>query len=72
MCTLVLHKHVGDTDMFMYIYQFYTCIYRLHVTHVYLSVYACVSLCTHDEHMFVSIFQGGHIYVHMYICTHVI
>lgn len=72
MCTQELHKHVGHIDMFMCIYQFYTCIYGSHVPHVYISVYVCVSLCTHDVHMFVFIFRGGYIYVHMYICTHVL
>lgn len=47
------------------------CIYGSYVPHVYI-VYMCVSvsLCTHDVHMFAYIFQGGYIYVYMYICTH--
>lgn len=71
MCTYVLHKYVGHMDMFMCIYQFYTCVYiDAHELHVYINVYACVSLCIQD--VCVYILRRVYLYIHVYMHTCVI
>lgn len=70
MCTYVLHKYVGHMDMFMCIYQFYTCVYiDAHELHVYINVYACVSLCIQDACVY--ILRRAYLYT-LFICTHVL